>query len=280
MGDLKHCNRCGCDKPLDRDHWYWSRGRPNHLCKDCQRVEHKAYYAQNSASIRARNKEKRDTNIDAARTIERTYGATYRTANRAAINHRNRVAYAANPTPFAERRARHKEKDPSTYLRRAAAAARNARLRDVEAYRADRRRRAAAYTRDPTKRLNERVRAHVWYSLSRVDATKSQRTRHLVGWSVTDLLAHLSPLFEAGMSPQNYGEWHVDHVIPLAAFNFDSEDHPAFKAAWSLSNLAPLWAKDNLSKSDSLDWQLPDTYTNPLLRAMYDNRNYKLAAAA
>jgi hypothetical protein len=50
------------------------------------------------------------------------------------------------------------------------------------------------------------------------------------------------------MSWQNYGEWHIDHVRPLASF--DLSDPAQQRAAFHFSNTQPLWAKENLAKSD------------------------------
>lgn len=43
------------------------------------------------------------------------------------------------------------------------------------------------------------------------------------------------------------GEIHIDHIVPLSSFDRDSE--VGMKSAWALTNL-PMWAKDNLAKSD------------------------------
>lgn len=73
--------------------------------------------------------------------------------------------------------------------------------------------------------------------------------RNLVyGYTVWELVRHIERQFHPGMTWENYGEWHIDHVIPLSLFVFDSADHPGFKAAWALANLRPLWAEDNLKK--------------------------------
>lgn len=73
----------------------------------------------------------------------------------------------------------------------------------------------------------------------------------LVGYTVQELRSHLEALFKPGMTWDNYGKWHVDHKKPQVLFEFDSADHPEFRACWALSNLQPLWALDNLRKGDS-----------------------------
>jgi 5-methylcytosine-specific restriction endonuclease McrA len=50
------------------------------------------------------------------------------------------------------------------------------------------------------------------------------------------------------MTWENFGDWHVDHRVPLASFNYASADDPEFRAAWALTNLQPLWKRENLRK--------------------------------
>ena len=71
----------------------------------------------------------------------------------------------------------------------------------------------------------------------------------LVGYTLSDLMQHLERQFTAGMTWENRGDWHIDHVRPLCSFNFETPDCPQFREAWALTNLRPLWAKDNLTKS-------------------------------
>lgn len=70
----------------------------------------------------------------------------------------------------------------------------------------------------------------------------------LLGFTVADLMRHLERQFSARMSWDNYGKWHIDHILPVTSFEFHSTDCPDFKACWALTNLRPLWAKANLSK--------------------------------
>ena len=70
----------------------------------------------------------------------------------------------------------------------------------------------------------------------------------LLGFSVEELIAHLEKQFSGRMSWDNYGEWHVDHILPLASFQYEAPSDPDFKLAWALTNLRPLWATDNIRK--------------------------------
>ena len=60
--------------------------------------------------------------------------------------------------------------------------------------------------------------------------------------------------FTEGMTLDNHGiyGWHIDHIIPQSKLLYDSMDHPNFQKCWALENLQPLWAKDNLSKSNKI----------------------------
>lgn len=70
------------------------------------------------------------------------------------------------------------------------------------------------------------------------------------GYSALDLKLHLEKQFTKGMSWENIGDWHIDHIVPLSSFKFLSTDDQSFKAAWALSNLRPCWAKENLAKNN------------------------------
>jgi len=41
---------------------------------------------------------------------------------------------------------------------------------------------------------------------------------------------------------------HIDHIKPVASFNYTTTECVDFKKCWALKNLQPLWATDNLSK--------------------------------
>lgn len=69
-----------------------------------------------------------------------------------------------------------------------------------------------------------------------------------IGCSVDDLKLHLESKFQIGMTWDNYGKWHIDHIKPLSKFNLLNLEE--FKEACHYSNLQPLWAFDNIRKSN------------------------------
>lgn len=107
-------------------------------------------------------------------------------------------------------------------------------------------RRKKRYHEDPMFRLHVCVSSALYRHL-----TKSKRQKHwekVVGYSIDELKRHLESQFEEGMSWENYGLWHVDHIKPVNTFSFSSPTDEEFKKCWALSNLRPLWAKDNRSR--------------------------------
>jgi len=86
---------------------------------------------------------------------------------------------------------------------------------------------------------------------------KSDKTLNILGCTVEQFRKHLESQFKDGMSWENYGrgwgnkgmkEWHIDHKIPIDIFNLSKDSEKRICFHWS--NLQPLWAKENLIKSN------------------------------
>ena len=65
-------------------------------------------------------------------------------------------------------------------------------------------------------------------------------------YTTRDLITRLESTFSEGMTLENYGEWHIDHIKPCCLF--DMSKNSEFNECWALCNLQALWAKDNLKK--------------------------------
>jgi hypothetical protein len=104
---------------------------------------------------------------------------------------------------------------------------------------------------DPKFRLNGAFAARIYSSLKFLK--RGQHWEKIVGYTLDDLVKHLESKFDDKMSWNNYGSyWHVDHKVPIAAFDYTSYEDEAFKRCWSLENLQPLKNLDNLLKRDTI----------------------------
>ena len=79
---------------------------------------------------------------------------------------------------------------------------------------------------------------------------KINKTLDVIGCSLEFLKEYIEKQFILGMSWENYGRygWHIDHIIPLSSANTEEE---VYKLC-HYTNLQPLWAEDNLRKSDKI----------------------------
>lgn len=109
-------------------------------------------------------------------------------------------------------------------------------------------RRGAKRTADPSSNLHHRMSEMIRRGLKSAKAGKAWLS--MVPYSVAELAAHIERQFLPGMSWGNMGEWHIDHITPRSLFEFSSPNDDEFKACWALTNLRPLWALDNIKKSN------------------------------
>lgn len=250
----KACSDCGNQKPLNNFHHHCStRDRLYPYCKVCASSRNSAYRAANKDRLRQSDKAYRERNREALR-VRRKANATpekrekarlrklaWREKNREKVRKQMAAWKQANASRFNEKvqtyRDGRKEKMAvylSEYRRRPE-------VKRRLAERARQRRRD-----DPTLRLTIYMRVAIRRGV--LPGAKSRRTFDLLGYTAEELRAHLEAQFRPGMNWDNYGEWHIDHIRPLASFSFDVPEHPDFRTAWALSNLQPLWAAENLSK--------------------------------
>lgn len=96
--------------------------------------------------------------------------------------------------------------------------------------------------------IQNRVRCRLYHFLIRNNITKKSKTFEIVGCTPEFLKEHLEKQFKEGMSWDNRGEWQIDHIIPLSSAKTEEE---IYKLS-HYTNLQPLWAEDNLKKSNKI----------------------------
>jgi hypothetical protein len=100
------------------------------------------------------------------------------------------------------------------------------------------------------KRLLTSVSNHAIQNKFRPISMNQQCLEILLGYSVAELITNISEKFSKGLSWDNMDEWHIDHIKPKSKFKFKSFRDESFLECWSLNNLRPLLAIDNLKKSN------------------------------
>ena len=104
---------------------------------------------------------------------------------------------------------------------------------------------------DSMYKLKIRLRKSIRESFRRRGKRKDgYRTHSILGAEIHVVYEHFESLFVDGMSWENMGKWHIDHIIPLSTA-ITEED---VIRLCHYTNLQPLWAEDNLKKSNKLDW--------------------------
>lgn len=101
---------------------------------------------------------------------------------------------------------------------------------------------------DPAFKLSKTLRSRLGSALKNQNAEKSNNTMELIGCTIPFLQGYLTAKFKPGMTWDNHGDWHIDHIKPCAKFNLIDEEEQ--QKCFHYTNLQPLWAEQNLIKSD------------------------------
>ena len=105
----------------------------------------------------------------------------------------------------------------------------------------------------PRKRLHNNMSSRLRKACKHHKTKKDNKTFALLGYSKDDLKIRLESQFTDGMTWDNMGKWHIDHIRPVSSFNITSTECEDFKKCWALNNLQPLWGEDNCSKNNKWD---------------------------
>lgn len=208
------CKKCGIEKENDN----FQKGR--NVCKDCMSLYIKEYYKENKERILEIEKNRYYDNKESVLERQKNYNMTvknkrkdyqkeYREKNKDVLKEKRKLY---NPV----RLKRHKER----------------------------------YSNDLKYKISKIHRSILKSFLTRMKkGPKTDKTNEILGYSYSELKIHIESLFLEGMTWDNHGEWHIDHIKPLSLFDIDT---PA-NVVNSLSNLQPIWAIDNLKKSNKYE---------------------------
>lgn len=81
-------------------------------------------------------------------------------------------------------------------------------------------------------------------SISRAFKYGNNKIYKVIGCTIEEFKIHIKSKFKDGMTLDNYGEWHFDHIIPLAT----AQTKEQIIKLCHYTNLQPLWAEENFAK--------------------------------
>lgn len=104
---------------------------------------------------------------------------------------------------------------------------------------------------NPIFKLKKVLRSRLKSAVKRANTTKSKKTFKLIGCNTLFLKKYIGNILKEGMTWENHGEWHIDHIKPCASF--DLSDPKQQIMCFHYTNLQPLWEEENLRKSNKFD---------------------------
>jgi len=102
--------------------------------------------------------------------------------------------------------------------------------------------------KEPVYAMASRVKKSIINSLNESGFKKMLPTMHILGCSKDEFKNHIERQFTKGMTWENRREWHIDHIIPISTAKTEAD----VIALSHFTNLRPLWAKDNIKKSNKM----------------------------
>jgi len=236
----KKCSKCGKIKSIDE--FYKREGNRdgyNGKCKTCIIEYDKIRYRNNYEEMNQRNAEWRINNPEKYKE----YNKKYREVNREKIREYSEKRYKNNPE-VREYRAKWQKDNPDN--------TRSSKKRYNQSEKGKKRNREIAIK---WREINRNRLSNNISRIMRASLNKGKEGRHweeLVSYSLKELIKYFEKLFKRDMTWGNYGKWHIDHIIPVSLWKFESYNDREFKQCWALCNLQPLWAFENRSKGNKI----------------------------
>ena len=106
--------------------------------------------------------------------------------------------------------------------------------------------------RDPLYKLISNFRTAIYTVLKESNVDKYGHYFDVLQYTPEELITHLELQFKDDMSWDNYGVWHVDHMLPITSFDIREMGDEEFMKCWSLDNLQPMWGEENIRKSNKI----------------------------
>lgn len=251
---LKKCNRCKVNLQLS----HFSQKRNGEYCKQCKQCNERRKEYRNNLPPEKKKEYYDNRDKDKSRATNRKYYESNKDEINAKRRETGKERYDKIKDKERERQAK-RQQDPE-YRQKQKERAHERYLEKTEeikekvnAYRLNhpeevkkrqREWKAKKYAEDPNFKLLCCVRSRICEILRE---KKSKKAKEYLGCDGNELREHIEKQFKEGMNWDNYGEWHVDHIIPIKYNNPSMEE---IIERLHFTNTQPLWSSDNVKKSN------------------------------
>jgi hypothetical protein len=251
---MKKCKKCKIEKEvIEFNKHPKTKDRLRNNCKDCEKIYRisirektvvylKEYYKNNKEELKQKEKKRYDSTKDVKNEKRKNKynsdsllrekisaaGKTYRQENKEKVSESKKKYYEENKDYVKMWKKNYYEL-----------------IKNNDEYRNKR-------NKNTKKWCENNPHIVAWRnSLRRVlyyfNIKKCKKTIEMLGYSAEEFRENIQSKFTEGMSWENWGEWHIDHIMPVS--KFDKETSASIVNA--LSNLQPLWAEENFKKSNN-----------------------------
>jgi len=223
-------------------------------CYKCKSEKHITEFSKNQKKCKACERLYREENKEKRRLVKKEYYER----NKSAISERRKNHYESNKEQYSENKKEYSRRNKKKISESGAKyyqLNKERIIQNVLIYRNENkdklREKKKEYVKlkkatNPLFKFKISVRGVIRNSFKRRKGVynKKLRTEEILGCSISDFNNYIESKFTEGMSFSNHGEWHLDHIIPMATAKTEEEviklNH--------YTNFQPLWAVDNLKK--------------------------------
>jgi len=254
IATMKKCSNCGETKELSEFN------KNKYTCRCCDKEYRKKYYKNNKDKIKEYHKKWRENNRDKYNKSKKKWNVN----NKQKLSDIQRASYIKNRDIILEKKKAKYQKSIEKYSeerkKKKAEALIRRKIKDREyskkyyqnnkQYYKDYRKKYEADRKkiDPLFLLSGNLRARTSQAFKRKSWHKGGNTEKLLGVPYEVAKQHIERQFTKGMTWENNGEWHIDHIIPLVSATNEIE----LRKLCHYTNLQPLWAFDNISKGATM----------------------------
>jgi len=242
---MKKCTKCKLDKEITE--FSKDKQKKDGLYPSCKKCESKAGKIYHTNNKEKESKRKKIYYINNKEKILKRNKLWY-INNEEEIRKKSKIYYINYKNKEAERKKIYYEKNKVHCLSSAQIYRKNNREainKTARIYEAMR------LKTDPMFKLKKLLRDRTSKAFKHKGYSKKTKTQEMLGidWEIAK--KHIERQFTKGMNWSNQGDWHIDHIIPLSSANTEER----LKKLCHYTNLQPLWAVDNLIKSDVINGQ-------------------------